>query len=64
MCAGRGFRQEDPLCLYIFILVIEPLAMDIKTKKSTKGITIKNDLCQIGQLWIGSLSEVTFHPEV
>ena len=33
----------------LFILAIEPLAMDIKSNNNIKGIKIENDQCKMGQ---------------
>ena len=38
-----------PLSLYIFILVIEPLNVDINANDNIKGIKTKIDQCKIGQ---------------
>ena len=42
----QGCRQGDPLCPYIFILAIEPLAKEIKENKLIKGIKTRGSLAK------------------
>ena len=42
----KGCLVKSP---HLFILAIEPLAMDIKSNNNIKGIQIENDQCKIGQ---------------
>ena len=39
---GRGYRQDDPLSPYIFIICAEFLANKIRLNKAIKGIKIGN----------------------
>ena len=41
--------QGDPLSPYIFILAIEPLAMEIKLDKEANGVTKGNTNFKLGQ---------------
>ena len=45
---GRSCRQGDPLSLYLFILAIEPLALEIKENKKIKGIVCGKEIIKIG----------------
>ena len=39
---GRGVRQGDPLSPYLFLLIIETLAVVIRNEQKLKGILIGN----------------------
>ena len=43
---GRSCRQGDPLSPYLFILSIEPLAMEVKRNPNIKGIQIDDKIGQ------------------
>lgn len=45
----RGCRQGDPFSAYIFILSIEPLAMELYNNQACTGITIMNKQFKLGQ---------------
>ena len=46
---SRSCRQGDPPSPYLFILSIEPLAMEMLGNHNIKVITVNNDIVKLGQ---------------
>ena len=46
---GRGCRQGDPICPYLFILCAELLACKIRETDKIKGIKVNQTECKISQ---------------
>ena len=47
---SRGVRQGCPLSAYLFLLVVELLAVEIRSNKAIEGISIKNSELKISQM--------------
>ena len=46
---GHGWRQEDPIITYLFVLCADILAAKIRSNKNIKGITINNTETKLSQ---------------